>query len=687
MVAWNGDLDQPGRIRRYVMSFWKNLKIGVRLGVGIGVLLVLLAVIAGAAYYSLHDAKASFTDYRQLARQTKTALSWDANLLRARLNMKNFLIDGKDTSLKAADDAIATLTDQVNREKSIFIKQDDVATADQVIQMVGQYHDGFQRVGELSKQKAEFAAAMVEIGPKVTANLDKVKQAAAAANDNATVLQGAEAMQDLLMMRLYNTKFQIDNKPEEVEQVKKQAAAFVAAVATMKGQMHDADLQKALDETADLGKAYADNFGKLEQATLAENDVVNGTLNKIGPVVADKLNGLSEGAVKAQDELGPRAAAAMDSGITTALLIAGAAILFGIAIGFVVARGITKPIAAMTGAMGALASGDKTVEIPARGQRDEIGSMAKAVEIFKDNMIEADRLREEQEATKQRTEAERRQAMLDLADRFENSVGTVVSGVSSAATELQSTAQSMSATAEQTTRQSRAVAAASEETTQNVQTVASATEELSASIGEITSQVSESTRIVGDAVHQANDTNEKVRGLAEAAQKIGDVVRLINDIAGQTNLLALNATIEAARAGEAGKGFAVVASEVKTLATQTAKATDEIAAQVRQIQEATASSAEAISGITGTINRVSEISTAIASAVEEQGAATQEISRNVQQAAQGTQDVSANIGGVTEAATQTGHAAKQVLESAGELSKNGAVLKTQVQEFLRVVRA
>jgi len=365
----------------------------------------------------------------------------------------------------------------------------------------------------------------------------------------------------------------------------------------------------------------------------------------------------------------------------------GVAVILAGLIGWIIGRSITNPLRRIIDVMQALTSGNLAIAVSGIERKDEVGEVARSVEVFKQGLAETERLRQEQEETKKRNEAERRQAMLDLADRFESSVGGVVEGVSSAATELQATAQSMSATAEQTTRQSTVVAAASEETTQNVQTVASATEELSASIGEITSQVNESTRIVGEAVTQANTTNDRVRGLAEAAQKIGDVVRLINDIAGQTNLLALNATIEAARAGEMGKGFAVVASEVKTLATQTARATEEIAAQVRAIQEATNSSAEAIAGITGTINRVSEISTAIASAVEEQGAATQEISRNVQQAAQGTQEVSANIGGVTEAASQTGHAAKQVLESAGELSKNGALLRTQVQEFLRMVRA
>ena len=400
------------------------------------------------------------------------------------------------------------------------------------------------------------------------------------------------------------------------------------------------------------------------------------------------LSALANATVKDQDEEAAAAEGATTAAITLTLSLVCIGVVVGVGFALFVARiGITNPIAAITRAMQDLAGGNKTVVIPGTDRGDEVGAMAKTLQVFKDNMLEADQLRTDQEESKQRAEAERRKAMLDLADSFEANVGGVVGSVTSAAEKLQNTAQAMSATAEQTTRQSAAVAAASEETTQNVQTVASATEELSASISEITTQVNESTRIVGDAVAQANDTNAKVRGLADAAQKIGDVVRLINDIAGQTNLLALNATIEAARAGEAGKGFAVVASEVKTLATQTAKATEEIAGQVRSIQEATASSAQAIETITKTIFRVSEISTAIASAVEEQGAATQEISRNVQQAAQGTQEVSSNSTGVSEAARQTGLAATEVLNSAGELSRNGGALREQVGKFLRTVRA
>jgi methyl-accepting chemotaxis protein len=447
-----------------------------------------------------------------------------------------------------------------------------------------------------------------------------------------------------------------------------------------------------------IGKAVADYdkiYATMEQVVaLGEQNKNAEAIQLLGTIRApidaltkeftDIVNASIESTNKASDEL----TADTWSTVYLTLGIVAAGLLLGTGAAVFVARaGISNPVARINATMQALAGGDKTVEIPGTDRGDELGAMAKTVQVFKDNMIEADRLRDEQEESKRRTEAERRQAMLDLANRFESSVGGVVSGVNAAATELQATAQTMSASAEQTSRQSSVVAAASEETTRNVQTVASATEELSASIGEITGQVSESTRIVAEAVTQAQETNAKVQGLSDAAQKIGDVVRLINDIAGQTNLLALNATIEAARAGEAGKGFAVVASEVKTLATQTGKATEEIAAQVRSIQEATSSSAQAIAQIAQTINRVSEISTAIASAVEEQGAATQEISRNVQQAAQGTQEVSLNIGGVSQAAGQSGAAAKQVLESADELAGNGVKLSNEVQEFLRTVRA
>jgi len=366
--------------------------------------------------------------------------------------------------------------------------------------------------------------------------------------------------------------------------------------------------------------------------------------------------------------------------------VVGVVILLIAAATWLMIATVSKPVIAMTGAMRRLADRDFEVVVPAVGQKDEIGLMAAAVQVFKDNMVETERLRAEQQIEQQR-QIDRAKRIEDRVLAFEKIIGEVVHTVRAASTELQSTAQAMAATSEQTTRQSTAVAAASEEASQNVQTVATATEELSASIKEIGQQVGRASQVIAEAVNQANHTDQEVQGLAVAAQRIGDVLKLISDIAGQTNLLALNATIEAARAGEAGKGFAVVASEVKALANQTAKATDEIGAQIKAIQDATQSSAQAIRGIARTVGEVNEISTTIASAVEEQGAATQEIARNVNQAASGTGEVSSNITGVARAAQDTGAAASQVLASAGELSKNGETLKLEVDAFLRDVRA
>ncbi|TPQ34487.1 methyl-accepting chemotaxis protein [Bradyrhizobium guangdongense] len=362
------------------------------------------------------------------------------------------------------------------------------------------------------------------------------------------------------------------------------------------------------------------------------------------------------------------------------------AVLLAIAAAYFLVRDVSRGIASIIEPMQALGEGDLAAEVPHRGERTEIGSMADALQIFKEALI-AKRAADQAAARDAEAKIERGRRVDEITRKFETMIGEVVGTVSSASTELEASATTLTNTAQRGQQLATVVAAASEEASTNVQSVASASEELSSSITEISRRVQDSARMAAEAVEQAARTNERVNELSQAASRIGDVVELINTIAGQTNLLALNATIEAARAGEAGRGFAVVASEVKALAEQTAKATGEIGQQVAGIQAATQESVNAIQEIGGTIEKLSEVSSAIAAAVEEQGAATQEISRNVQQASLGTQEVSSNITDVQRGAVDTGSASTQVLSAAKSLASDSTRLKIEVASFLESVRA
>jgi methyl-accepting chemotaxis protein len=374
-----------------------------------------------------------------------------------------------------------------------------------------------------------------------------------------------------------------------------------------------------------------------------------------------------------------------DLALAATLLCLG--ILFVIGCMATVVIRVTRPLSTLSSAMHELAGGNVDMVLPGLGRGDEVGAMAQAVDVFKQNAIERIQFEAQQKETEVRTVAARKAEMIKLADAFQSAVGNIVDTVSSASAQLEAAAGTLTHTAENTQQLSGTVAAASEEASANVESVASATEEMTGSVNEISRQVSESSKIAGEAVQQAIKTDARINELSKAAGRIGDVVKLITAIAEQTNLLALNATIEAARAGEAGRGFAVVASEVKALASQTAKATEEIGTQIAGMQTATQDSVAAIQEIGGTIRRISEIATTIAATVEQQGAATGEIARNVQQAARGTAQVAESITKVNRGASETGSASTQVLASAQSLSKESHHLKTEVDKFLNTVRA
>ena len=467
-------------------------------------------------------------------------------------------------------------------------------------------------------------------------------------------------------------------------------------------KMKEATSEKDAAHIAAIQSAFAEYEKELLQTFVVAEGVVDFTasteVQKLQATVASSATAVQHlrdsisklyGALDA--EVSSVSAAATDEYNRTVrfmLIVATLGIGLGLAMGFVIGQfGIVRPLRDMVRVLQNLATGNFQVEITGQERGDEIGEVAKTAVVFRDNAAQKVRLEEEQAASEKRAVETRKAEMRKLADSFQSAVGTIVEAVSSASSQLEGAATSLTSTAETTQQRSGMVAAASEQTSVNVQGVAAASEQLASTVTEIGRQVQESSNIAAQAVHQASKTNDQVTQLSETANRIGNVVGLINTIASQTNLLALNATIEAARAGDAGKGFAVVAQEVKALAAQTAKATNEIAAQISGMQTATDEAVAAIQEITTTIAKMSEISGAIAAAVEEQSATTQEISRNVMEAAKGTSEVAMSITDVSQGASDTGTASAQVLSSARQLSSDSRSLREQVDSFLRTVRA
>ena len=670
-----------------MLSTIANLKVKTKIALGFASVLVLLITVSGFGLRGLASGDEGFESYASLTQNAVRVAVAGRDVVGLRRNNVSFALTGSDADMKRFRELTATVTKDLTTARDASKSAERKAALSKSISQVADYGAGFETVVQARARRMKVIdERMLPIGTKLTQSMEDFVASAIADKAFEEAALAGNALGILGSARVDAWRFMVSADPKLVDTVKTNVRDFRAKLTDLGAVTQEPRRRTQLQSFALSTQDYAEAVEELAVAVVAFDKQVNDVMPKLGAEVSETLDAVRLAQLQALDRTRVETTAQNSTTRTTVLVFSVGALMCGALLAWVIGKGIANPVVAMTAAMRSLAGGDTSVRIPAADRKDEIGEMAGAVQVFRDNMIETERLRTEQE-TEQRRQTERGQKIEASIGNFEKVIADVVNTVSSSATELQATAQSMAATSEETSRQSTTVAAASEQATQNVQAVASAAEELSASVREIGQQVTQAGTVIEEAVRQAMQSNEQVQGLTSTADKIGDVVKIISDIAGQTNLLALNATIEAARAGDAGKGFAVVASEVKTLATQTAKATQEIAAQIKSIQDATQIAAHSIQRVTETIEKVNETATAIASAVEEQGAATQEISRNVLQAAQGTQEVSSNIAGVSEAAQQTGVAATQVLASAGELSRNGEALKAQVGSFLRDVRA
>ncbi|MHC2330968.1 methyl-accepting chemotaxis protein [Bradyrhizobium sp. USDA 4454] len=675
----------PG-LKRSLSIRFPTLRFRAKIMLGFAVTLALSAATMGFAYMGFERVSAGVGSYRQSVAEADLARNIDRELISYRSLARYYVATGKEDDAKAALAAEASLKDAI------------------VASMKGTTNPA--RLEQVTKLEREFRAFT-----KIFAEIVRIKD------------ESAQTAQNKLTRSATSIRYKLDDLPSNADDSELQSIQFGAKKVTdqllsITGAVNSfvANGDKTVASSALARLKFADNLVKAitsrdERITQSVKDIT-GLLEEYREALAKLIanaKSIDELTVEMTESAAAisQGAAAMKSDLLAdqkrleteshtmigdteqlILMLAAGSFVLGLGWAFLLGKGISRPIAAMCAAMRELAAGNFDVVLPGLGRRDELGEMAGAVEEFKVQAVaKAERDAATQEAQNKASATARRNELIRFADEFESAVGSIVSNVSASAVQLESAAGTLTRTAETTQNLSSQVAAASEEASSNMQSVASATEELSASVDEIGRRAKESSQIADSAVRQAEQTDARIGKLSRAAQEIGDVVKLITAIAEQTNLLALNATIEAARAGDAGRGFAVVASEVKSLASQTARATDEISTHITGMQAATQESVAAIKEIGGTIGQISGIATNIASSVEQQSAATQEIARSVQNVAQGTQEAASSVTQVNRGATETGAASEEVLNSARSLSIESSRLREELDRFMANIRA
>jgi methyl-accepting chemotaxis protein len=676
-------------MRRFTfLSLIVNRRIGVKVAIGFGGVLIILAIVSATAVTAFRQANLGLASYAQQVGIARVGSDIDRSFVRLHGFVSTYAATGDEAAIEPARQAQAALQAKVQhgleaildpvqhqRVEAIATKSADLA---RLFDEITTLHRGFLQIREQAldpdgRTLQQHLEALIEAGGKI---------------DDASLSNLANAGLRLAMAG----RLAANNSLGRHDSASRSAAvdafnALAPVLRSLDGAAVAPELRSDFAAAESAAAAYRDDYGKAASLQAQLDRLQEETLPQLAQQLQNEVDAIQTAGADEERQVEDTARNAVVRAAAIILELSLSALLVGLALAWVIGRSISRPVVNLCQAMRQIAGGDLTTTVPGIGRMDEIGQMALAVQVFRDKMLESERLHSDKAALEAQAEREKRAQTSAMADAFERRVKGVAGTVASASSQMQSAAQSMSAMAADTARQCDTVAGVVAAATETVQTVANATEELAASVGEIGRQVAQSSTIAQHAVAEANRTGATVDSLAQAAQKIGAVVKLIQDIASQTNLLALNATIEAARAGEAGKGFAVVASEVKALANQTARATDEIATQISEVRDAADQTVGAIRSISGTILQINEIAATIASAVDQQGAATREISVNVQSVSQGSMKVAENIAALGRAAGETGTAAGEALAAANELSSQADTLNRHVDAFIDDLRA